>query len=390
MGVLLDVQKLNETLNIMKTVNDKNARLVIQPIHGAGTLMMYCIQPEYGVMAQYEGAEGLTEENFPTIVNLSLTELTNLLSLADKKGKLEVAVVKNGEYITLNAVLCSDAENALSIRHELPAFDESQNKRSALKQINFDILDTLTYENAINSGSNVVALPKASTIANLTKCLLADNTQIILSAQAQAYATCGSQYAVYITDPGLALTATLNVKHAKAICAAFRTIETDLLLCKIDNNQLFISDDKNRLYIQMSLPIAKKNVVQQINGFNTADYSEHQTTINKKLLTDGLKAFNVLHHEPQINLTLSNGKLSIKNSISFAVETEDPSTVSYVLSLSTLQSMLSSLSTPYIHLSTTQTVETTDDTNATETQQLLRLAEVTENGTLGAKVYSIV
>lgn len=390
MGIKLNIKKLNDVLAVMKTVNDKNARLIIQPIYDTNTLVFFCIQTEYAVMMTYEDAEGLSKETLPTILNISLADLTGLVGLADSKAQLEMTALRNGEYMTLRVLLMSEGEDALSINHDIPAYDEAQNKRSALGQINFEILDGLTYENALEAENHVIALPRMSTISSITKCLLTDNTQIILSAQAQAYATCGSRYAVYITDSNLGLTATLNVNHAKALCAAFKTIEADNLLCLVDNNQLFISDDKNQLYIQMSLPIAKKNIVQQINGFNTADYSEHQTTINKKLLLDGLKAFNVLWHEPQISITLSDGKLIINNTISFAALTEDPSAVTYQLNLQTLQSMLQSLTTQYIHMSTTPAVETTDENNAAETQQLLRLAEVTENGTLGTKVYSII
>lgn len=409
MSISLDVKRLTDILNVMKTVDAKSARLIIQPLHDAKSLIFYCVSREYTVMMPYKDVEGLDKEAFPTIINISLADFANLVGLADSKAELRMTVLKNGNYMTLRVYLtqnadvqsapsttdedvptCEVAKDALTIKHDIPAYDESQNKRSSLNQISFDLLDTLTYENALETDSAIKALPLQGVLTNLSKCILTDNTQIIMSAQAQTYATCGSRYAVCVADSNLNLAATLNTIHAKALCTALKTVKADTLLCVLDNNQLFISDDKNQLYIQLSLPKAKSNIVHQINGFNTSDYTEHITKINKKLLLNALKAFNVIVHEPQITLTLSNNKLDINNTINFAVDSEDTSEVSYQLNLQTLQNMLQSLSTQYIHLSTTSKTETTDENNTVETQQLLRLAELTENGTLGTKVYSII
>lgn len=291
-------------------------------------------------------------------------------------------------------------------------FVADDKRHGGLDAVNIEWLMQLENDSAENVDTAVWEVNNF--INTMTKMIAGDAGQVIMSKQLNVVATCNSNYAVYKEDKSAALSLVFQSSILSKILSIVRMLKSGskeekvVVLHKYDN-RLAIFDEEHSFVIQTDIPLARKSMLNHINGFNSADYSHAGAVIRKDIMLDVIKCFDTLTDSQQANLKFLNkdgerhirfevpNSTSRQNDMSLSIKDmlgdTDVDNKAFGITLGTLIQMLNTCDSKEICLSIALPEEL--DSNmvpaSTETaQSLIKIASLQENNTEGIKCYSIL
>lgn len=382
MSITLTVKELKDALNLIKPLNTKNTRLIMSPSYQSKTLSLCAAQSTMILVTEIQNINGLDQENFPFGISIDLKAFNDLIGLCGNEGDVTLNVKINENYINLEVEL--NTFNFV-LRHELPGYNQSTLKRN--------ILDTI----CVKDTSEYNKMDRDDFVQNLQKCILSDSPQVIMSAQAHAYTASNGQFVVYINDKELATSAVLNTTDTKIIYNVLKSVKDDTVSITTDEEKHLLFIRTENVFMQICQTMPRKSLLNQINGLNMADYSEHHTVINKKYLENAVKAITTLSQDMTATMKIAENKLLLGEKICTNVnQIDDTSEIAISINIDMLKQMLKCLDTENIHISFSviaQTEEQTGDEAQNQklnTNRLMRLSEYNNDNTLGTRTYCLV
>lgn len=409
-------QELNNCLEAIKTASNiklnTNANIIILSNPTKNKVTFIGIDTNYQVIKTVQPKFFDNDKEAEIIINLKklsdLTQLAKPITGTETSIDININLEKNELSFCISKFVTSKNQLLSRITQYIPYILVSSDKRhGGLDTLNLNWLFSLT----ANNSEDTISLNAENFISILNKMTAGDAPQIIISRQTKAIATCNSNYAVYKEDPDAELTVVLQTAIAKKIITVFKACKTDkLILHKVENenNKLIIFDENQTTIIQTEIPLAKKLLVNYINGFNSADYKYAGAIIQRTIFIDFIKCFETLTNNNRAILKFNKPESTTQN---WSLTLEVPDSTSrqndmvlqienmlgdtninnktFKAALDTVLQMLNTCDTPKICLSLALPDLETD--TATQVQPLLKIASLLEdNVTEGLKNYSIL
>lgn len=423
--------ELNNCIEAMKTAvgNDKsgmsNIVLLIKPTDGI--LQCVGITSNYQVVRTVQPQFSDADSSMEILVNFKrLSELVSLskdssgiesdIEITFDTGRKEL-VYGITKYTARSGYESAIAERQLlsKIKHRIEYTYVSEDKRNGgLDTISIDWLMKLKNDSAENK--DTCAWELNNFINTMSKMTAGDAGQVIMSNQAQAVATCNSNYAVYKEDKSASMSIVFQNSILNKIISILRTLKTSskeeklIVLHKYDS-RLAIFDEEHSFIVQTDIPLARKLMLNHITGFNSADYSHAGAVLRKDVFIDIIKCYETLTDSVQANLRITlEGeeqylRLEVPNSSSRQNDMmlkiinmrEDIDVVNkpFAITLSMLLQMLNTCDTKTVCLSIALPEVLNPDevpagTAENAAQPLLKIASILDNNTEGLKCYSIL
>ena len=422
---------LNNCIEAMKTVvgNDKTgtANIVLLSNPTNGILQCVGISSNYQVARTIQPDYDEVDQNMEILVNFK--KFSELITLSKNGSGIntEIEIIADTERkelvycITKFTIASKSSENAEAkqllskIRHRIEYTYVSEDKRKGgLDAISIDWLMKLTNDSAENKDTCTWELNNF--ISTMSKMTAGDAGQIIMSSQTQVVATCNSNYAVYKEDKSASMSVVFQSSILAKVISILRTLKTSdkeeklIILHKYDS-RIAIFDEDHDVIIQTDVPLARKLMLNHINGFHSADYSHAGAVLRRDIFLDTIKCFETLTGSAQANMKIvlegpdQYLRLEVPNSTSRQNDMmmkildmrEDNSVVNkpFGITLSTLVQMLNTCETKTVCLSIALPEVLNPDevpagTEENAAQSLLKVASIQENNTEGLKCYSIL
>lgn len=300
------------------------------------------------------------------------------------------------------------------IKHRIEYTYVSQDKRNGgLDAISIDWLMTLENDSAENK--DTCAWEINNFISTMTKMTSGDAGQIIMSNQTKVVATCNSNYAVYKEDSSAGMSLVFQSSILVKILNILKTLkvskEEKLVILHKYDSRLAIFDEEHSFIIQTDVPLARKLMLNHINGFNSADYSHAGAVVRRDILLDTLKCFETLTGSAQTNMKIVlegpdqylrlevPGSSSRQNDMLIKIGDmrgdTDVVNKTFGAAIGTLVQMLNTCDTKEVCLSIAlpdvlNPDEVPAGTEENAAQALLKIATILENNTEGLKCYSVL
>lgn len=426
----LTYNDLNSCIEAMRTVigTDKTgmSSIVLLSSPTTGLLQFVGISANYQVIRTIQPEYTDTDVDIDVIVNFK--KLSELVALSKTASGIETDIIitidkdrKELHYsLTKYEAARSGYAEAITNRRPLSRVKqvidfitvEEDKRHGGLDAVNIEWLSKLENDSAENE--DTTAWEVNNFISTMSKMVAGDAGQVIMSKQTNVVATCNSNYAVYKEDPSAAMTVVFQNSVLAKVLNIVRMLKTSgkeeklIVLHKYDN-RLAIFDEDHSVIIQTDVPLARKLMLNHINGFNSADYSYGGAVIRKDILLDVIKCFDMLTDTSQANMKFIKSKdewhikfeapnsTSRQNDMAVVVQDMLGDTAidnkSYNITLGTLVQMLNACDTQQVCLSIALPDKLTEDTPSVEAetaQPLLKIASLQENNTEGIKCYSIL
>lgn len=423
--MILTYLELNNCIEAMRTVvgSDKTgaSNIVLLSNPAENILQFVSISANYQVIKTIQPEFFENDEKAEILVNFK--KLSELVALSRTTSGIQTEIVLTID--TGRKELCYNLTKFVStkdntdmqaqrqvlsrIRQTIDIVLVSEDKRhGGLDAVNIDWLMKLENDSAENP--NTAACELNDFINTMSKMILGDAGQIIMSAQTHVIATCNSNYATYKESTFAAISVVFQASILSKILSILRTIkstnnEENLIILHKYDSRLAIFDEKHNFVIQTDVPLARRLMLNHINGFNSADYSYAGAVIRRDIFLDTIKCFETLTNSNQANIRIIEDadehylRLEVPNSNSrqndMVLKIQDMrgdiSVVNktFSMTLSTLVQMLNTCDARTICMSIA--LPEIADENSTETAQpLLKIANIQENNTESLKCYSIL
>lgn len=430
----LDYTELNNCIEAMTTVvgNDKTgtSNVVILSTPDNGTMVFVGISANYQVIRVAHPEFDENDKNVEILVNYK--KLAELVSLSKPTSGIDTEIIINIDASRKELQYKLTKLTAAVSRYEEAKFDRrvlsrlsqtidftfvSEDKRQGgLEAVNIEWLMNLQNDSA--ESTDTCAWELTNFISIMSKMTAGDAGQVIMSRQTKVVATCNSNYAVYKEDQSAGMSVVFQTSILTKILSILRTLKTTskeeklVVLHKYDS-RLAIFDEDHNFVIQTDMPLARKLMLNHINGFNSADYSHAGAVIRKDILLDTIKGFEKLtgSNAAVMRITLEgeeqNLRFAVPNSTSRQSDMmtvirdmlgdSDVVNKPFNVSITTLTQMLNTCDSKYVCLSIAlpetdldpnMVPANNDEENAA--QALLKVASIQDNNTEGLKCYSVL
>ena len=402
----LTYNDLNSCIEAMRTAAGQKqvaSNIIIKSCPSKKTLTFVAIEAVYQVVKSISPIFEDTDVEAEILVNFKkLGELTAIAKpMSGIETNINWFISPDRKELNFKISKQTKEKKLLSrITHYLPfTYVAEDKRRGGLDAVNIDWLLSLADDSSENE--NTTVWERENLLTTFSKLITGDATQIIMSNQVKAIATCHSNFAVYKEDPTAAITVVLQTNIAKRIIDVFKSSSSSHIILHKYDNRLAILDTDGQTAIQTEIPTAKKLLVNHINGFNSADYSHGGAVIHRNILIDIIKCFETLTGVNRADMKFirtdednwqlkfetpdsTNRQNDMQVTIESMREQTDIVNKPFKVALDTLLQMLNTCNTQQVVLS----IAMPDEEG--QVQSLLKIASLLDNNTEGLKTYSIL
>lgn len=429
----LDYAELNNCIEAMTTVvgNDKTgtSNIVILSRPTDGTMTFIGISANYQVIRVAHPEYEEQEKNAEILVNYK--KLSELVALSKPTSGIDTEIIINIDVsrkelqykltkLTTAKSRYAEEENNRRVLSKLTqsidfTYVSEDKRQGGLEAVSIEWL--LGLENDSAESKDTCAWELNNFINTMSKMTAGDAGQVIMSSQTKVVATCNSNYAVYKEDQSAGMSVVFQSSILSKVLSILRTLkqtgkEEKLIVLHKYDSRLAIFDEDHTFVIQTDLPLARKLMLNHINGFNSADYSHAGAVIRKDILLDTIKCFEKLTGSAQANMKFfeEKGETYLKLMVPNSTSRQNDMVVviwdmlgdtdifnkAFGVSIATLVQMLNTCDTTSVCLSIAlpDVAENPDmvpaNSEENTVQALMKIASIQDNNTEGLKCYSVL